>query len=110
MKKSKKSDKIHINTDESPGRPKEETEKIHTVEKPEKPKDIDELKKEMLSHEITDSEMVRLGLNRKQFFIRIPTRMTDRLNLKKEDNIRIVMSGPPENITIRLEVVRHGKA
>ncbi|VVB74118.1 Uncharacterised protein [uncultured archaeon] len=109
MNKSKESEKFHIKHDESL-KLSEETEKIHTVEKPEKPKDIDELKKELLSHEITDSETVSLGLNRKQFFIRIPTHMTDRLNLRKEDKIRIVLSGPPDNVVIKLEVVRHGRA
>lgn len=86
-----------------------ETEKIHTTEQPEKPKDIEELRKELLSNEISDSEIINVGLNRNQFFIRLPTRMTDTLNLTKEDKMRITLSGTEGNFKITLEVVKGGK-
>jgi hypothetical protein len=82
----------------------EETEKIHIEETPKRPTDIEDLKKRLLSNEIADSETVSLGVNRKQFFIRLPTRLTDQLMLKKEDKVKVIWKKTPEKMDITLEV------
>ncbi|GEM_PF-2606273 len=82
-------------------------EEIHVIEKNEPTEDIEELRKKLLSNEIHDYEVISLGNNRGQFFIRLPTRMTNRLQLKKEDKIKISLTGSEENMKILLEVVKH---
>ena len=85
-----------------------QTEKIHILDKPAKLSYIEGLKKNLLSNKLEDSEIVNLGLNRNQFFIRLPTRMTNRINLKKEDKIKVEWSGTDDEIEIKLEVVKDG--
>lgn len=66
-------------------------ERITVEDKPEKPADLDELRKKLFSKEMTDDEVVSLGENRGQFFIRLPTRMTNKLDFKKGMNIKITL-------------------
>lgn len=87
MKNSKKIDNIHVITKKPPR------------------KDIEVIAKDLLSNELQDSEVVSLGENRKQYFIRLPTRLTDRLKLSKTDKIKVVWTGSESKIKIDLEVV-----
>ena len=70
-------------------------------------KDLEKLKKELLSNELEDSEIVSLGENRKQFFIRLPTRLTNQIQLKSVDKIKILWRCSEEKVKISLEVVKH---
>jgi len=65
--------------------------KITPGDKPNKPADFEEVEKKLFSKELTDYEVVSLGENRGQFFVRLPTRMTNKLGFKKGMNIKITL-------------------
>jgi len=48
----------------------------------------------LLSNEFQDSEVVKVGENRGQLFVRLPTRMTARLGIKKAVNSRLLLMVP----------------
>ncbi|MBI5046340.1 hypothetical protein HZC07_01265 [Candidatus Micrarchaeota archaeon] len=70
--------------------------------------DIEKLKKELLSNELRDEEIINVGENRGQLFVRLPTRITTRIGIKKGDKLRIIAEGIGKNVKINLEVVSDG--
>ena len=65
------------------------TEGIQLKKATPKPVDIEELKKSLLSDEIHDSEVVAVGANRSQHFVRIPARLTQMLQLSTQKKVKI---------------------
>jgi ABC-type lipoprotein release transport system permease subunit len=96
MKNSKKDNGIHRN-------------EIREEKKP-KAQNFEEIKKELLSDKLVDEETVNLGINRGQFFIRIPNRMANRLSLTKEDKIKLILEGKDTNKEIKLEVIKNANS
>jgi len=66
-------------------------EKITIEDKPEKPSDFEEVGEKLFAKDMIDYEVISLGENRGQFFVRLPTRMTNKLEFKRGDKIRITL-------------------
>ena len=86
-----------------------ENDKIHTIEKKPIPKDLPEIKRDLLSGKHREEAIMSLGKNRGQYFLRLPTRVTKFLQLGDDDTIKIVAEGDDKSVEIRLEIIKGGK-
>jgi len=73
------------------------------------PKIPKELKEELLSEIEKDEAEAVIGENRGQLFVRIPVRISQRLELKKGDKLRFIVEGKHEKQDFRVEVVKSGE-
>jgi hypothetical protein len=87
----------------------ENINKIHNIDKKPIPKDFHEVKQELLSDKLKEEEIVNLGQNRGQYFIRIPTRISRMMSLNPEDKIRIIAESQEGIIDVRLEIIKGDK-
>jgi len=67
------------------------------------------VEKYMSDEEITDA-VATLGVNRDQYFVRIPVKISERLNLKKTDKIKFIVRGKGESVKLETEVIRNAEA
>lgn len=69
-----------------------------------------ELIEKYLSEEEVTEAIASLGENRGQFFVRIPVKISERLNLQETDKIKFVVRGKGSNFKLEVEVVKDGSA
>jgi len=83
-----------------------EIKEIQPKKSPSKPTDIEELKRKLLSDEIDDSEVVALGANRSQYFVRIPARLSRMLELTTKKKMKVSWHAKAGKLLgVKLEVV-----
>ena len=70
------------------------------------PADLHVVKKEILSNVIKDEKEAIVSINRGQLFVRIPTKIAERLNLKLGDKIKFIVEGEGDKISLNVEIVK----
>lgn len=68
-----------------------------------------ELVDKYLSEEEVTEATATLGVNRGQFFVRLPVKISERLNLQETDKIKFVVRGKGSNFKLEVEVVKDGQ-
>ena len=84
-------------------------DKIHIKKKAPVPDDFAWLTKDLLSDEHKEEEIVSLGVNRGQYFFRIPSKIAGMLSLNKENKIKIIAIQTKKGEDIKLEIIRDEK-
>jgi len=84
----------------------ENNDKIHIKQKKPVPSDFSDVTKDLLSDEHKEVEIVSLGVNRGQYFFRIPSKIAGMLSLNKENKIKIIATATKKGEDIRLEIIR----
>lgn len=68
-----------------------------------------ELVEKYLSEEEVTEATASLGENRGQFFVRIPVKISERLNLQETDKIKFIVRGKGPNFKLEVEVLKDGQ-
>lgn len=83
-----------------------ESNEIHTLKKSPLPTDFAKVKEELLSDKHKEEEIAKLGKNRGQYFIRIPTKIARLLDLKDNDKIKITAESSEKKKEVWLEIIK----
>lgn len=79
---------------------------FHTLKKPPLPHDFAKVKEELLSPTHKEEEIVNLGKNRGQYFIRIPSKIAQLLDLGDNDKIKIFAESGESSKAVWLEIIK----
>ena len=79
---------------------------IHPIKKSPLPDDFTKIKEESLSDKQREEETVSLGINRGQYFIRIPSKISQLLDLRNGDKIKITAEASESGKQVWMEIVK----